>query len=164
MLAQVSYGSCSICESPKGTQMGLSTCQALENSRDWHVDSEFMEDNIIVVLHTLPFLPIHNQFWQFPLCNMYQLWELDELHQLLLDLVKDIFHRLHKYLTTGNVKDQCDNRFTSLPPYPGLQRFSNAFDWMKSSSWQCKKICVKGCLLAVVMIHDLLWHVPVPRS
>jgi hypothetical protein len=35
------------------------------------------------------FIEIRNQFWQFPLCNVYQLWQPDELHQLLPGLVKD---------------------------------------------------------------------------
>jgi len=81
-----------------------------------------------------------NQFSQFPLCNVYQLWQPDELHQLLLGLVKDLLHWLLKYLKARNVKDQFDNQFTSVPRYPGLQCFSKPFDSTKSGSWQGKEI------------------------
>jgi len=43
MIAQVSYGSCQMCESPKGAWMGHSTCQALDNSRGQHVYSELLD-------------------------------------------------------------------------------------------------------------------------
>ena len=54
-----------------------------------HIYSELLEDNNIDALHTLGVLPISNQFWQYPHCNVYQHWQADILHQLLLDLVKD---------------------------------------------------------------------------
>jgi hypothetical protein len=66
------------------------------------------------VLHTLGVYPIRNQFWQYPLCNVYCLWQPDELHQLLLGLVKDLLHWLLKYLKARNLKNQFDNRFTSV--------------------------------------------------
>jgi len=91
-------------------------------------------------VHTNHVHPIRNQFWQYPLCNVYRLWQPDELHQLLLDLVKDLLHWLSKYLKATNVKNQFDNRFTSVPRYPGLQHFSKPFDWMKRSSWRGKEI------------------------
>jgi len=84
--------------------------------------------------------PIRNQFWQYPLCDVYRLWQPDGLHKLLLGLVKDLLHWMLKYLKARNLKDQFDNRFTSVPRYRGLQRFSKPFDSMKSSSWQGKEI------------------------
>jgi len=101
---------------------------------------ELLDETDIDVLHTPGVHPIRNQFWQYPLCNVYRLWQPDELHQLLLGLVKDLLHWLLKYLNTRNVKDEFDNRFTSVPRYQGLQRFSIPFDSMKSSSWQGKEI------------------------
>jgi len=83
---------------------------------------------------------MRNQFWQFPLCNVYQLWQPDELHQLLLGLVKDLLHWVLKYLKARNVKDQFDNRFTSVPQYPGLQCLFKPFDWMKSGCRRRKEI------------------------
>jgi len=62
------------------------------------------------------------------------------LHQLLLGLVKDLLHWLLKYLKARNVKDQFDNRFTSVPQYPSLQHFSKPFDSLKSGTWQGKEI------------------------
>jgi hypothetical protein len=69
----------------------------------------------INVLHTLGVHRIHNQFWQYPLCNVYYLWQPDELLQPLIDLVKYLLHWLLKYLQVRNVKDQLHNQFTSLP-------------------------------------------------
>jgi len=140
MVAQVSSGSCPICEIPKGAPMGHSTFQPLDNPRDQHVYLELLDETNIDVLHYLGVHPIRNQFWQYSLCNVYRLWQPDELHQLPLGLVKDLLHWLLKYLKGRNLKDQFDNRFTSVPQYPGLQRFSKPFDSMKSGSWQGKEI------------------------
>ena len=109
MVAQVSYGSCPMCEIPKGAPMGHSSFRPLDNSTDQHIYSELLEDNNIDALHTLGVHPIRNQFWQFPLCNVYRLWQPDELHQLLLGLVKDLLHWLLKYLKARHIKDQFDN-------------------------------------------------------
>ena len=77
------------------------------------------------------------------------MWQPDELHQLLLGLVKDFLHWLLKYLKARNVKDQFDNRFTSVPRYPGLQHFSKPFGSLKSGSWQGKEIRGMIRILAV---------------
>ena len=71
------------------------------------------------------------------------------MHQLLLGLVKDLLHWLLKYLRARYVKVQFGNRFTSVPPYRGLQRFSRPFDLMKSDSWQGKQIRSMSRTLAV---------------
>jgi len=149
MIAQVSYGSCQMCEIHKGAPMGHSTFRPLDNSRDQHIYSELLEDNNIDALHTVGVHPIRNQFWQYPLCNVYRLWQPDELDQLLLGLVKDLLHWLLKYLKARNVKDQFDNRFTSVPRYPGLQHFSKPFDSLKSGTWQGKENCGMLRTLAV---------------
>jgi len=129
-----------MCGIPKGAPMGHSTCRALDNPRDQCVYSQLLDETNIDVLHTLHVHPIRNQFWQFPLCNVYRLWQPDELHHLLLRLVEDLLNWLLKYLKARNVKDEFDNRLTSVSRYPGLQRFSEPFDSMKSSSWQGKEI------------------------
>jgi hypothetical protein len=98
-----------MCEIPKGTPMGHSTFRPLDNSRDQHIYPELLEDNTLDALHTLSVHPICNQFCQYPLCNVYHLWQPDELHQLLLDSVKDLLHWLLKYLKARNVKDQFNN-------------------------------------------------------
>jgi len=92
-------------------------------------------------VHTLGVHPIHKQFWQYPLCNVYRLWLPDELRQLLLGLVKDLLHWLLKYRKARQVKFQFHNRFTSVPRYPGLQHFSKQFDSLKSDTWQGKGMC-----------------------
>jgi hypothetical protein len=89
MIAQLSYRSCPMCEIPKGAPMGHSTFRPLDNSRDWHIYSELLEENHIDALHPVGVRPISNQLWQYPLYDVYRLWQPDELHQLLLGLVKD---------------------------------------------------------------------------
>jgi len=121
MVAQVAYGSCLMCEIPKGARMGHSTCWPFNNSTDQHIYSELLEDNNIDAQHTLGVCPIHNQFWQYPLCNDYCLWQPDELYLLLLGLVQNLLHWLLKYLKARNVKDQFDNQFTMAPRYSGRQ-------------------------------------------
>jgi len=73
-------------------RLGHSTFQPLDNSSNQHIYSELLLDNNIDALHNLGVHPIRYQFWQFRLCNVYRLWQPDELHQLLLGLVKDILH------------------------------------------------------------------------
>jgi len=141
MVAQAWYSSCEMCEIRKGAPMGHSYFQPLHNSRDQHLYPELLEDNNLYTFPTLGFHPLRNQFWQYPLCNVYHLWQLDELHQLLLGLVKDLLHWLLKYLKARNVKYQFDNGFTSGPRYPGLQHFTKLFDSSRSGTWQGKEIC-----------------------
>jgi hypothetical protein len=109
IIAHVSYGSCPMCEIPTGAPMGHSTCRTLDNSRDQFVYSELLDATNIDVLDTLHVHSIGHQFWLFPFCNVYQLWQPDELHQLLLGLVQDLLHWLLKYLKARNVKNQFDN-------------------------------------------------------
>jgi len=139
MVAQVSYGSCPMCEITKGEQMGHSNFQPLDNLRDQHIYSELLQDNNLEPLHTLGVHPIRNQFWQYLLCNAYCLWQLDEFHQPHLGLFKDLLHWLLNYLIAREVTDQIDNRFTSVQRYPGLQHFPKRFDSFKSGTWQGKE-------------------------
>ena len=94
-----------MCEIPKGAPIGQPSFRPLDNPRDQHVYLELLDETNIDVLHTLGVHPIHNQFLQYPLCNVYRPWQPDELHQLLLGLVKDLLHWLVKYLKARNVKD-----------------------------------------------------------
>jgi len=140
LIALVSYGSRPMSIIPKSAPMGHSTCRALNYSRNQHICSELLKEPNLDVLYTLYVHPIRNQFWKFPLHNVYQLWQPDEWHQLLLRLVKDLLHWWLKYLEDRNVKDQFDNRFTSVPRYPDLQSFSKLFDSMNRGFWQGKVI------------------------
>ena len=140
MVAQVSYGSGLMCEILQGSLMGHSTFWLLNNSRDRHIYPELLEDNYLDAQHTVGVHPIRNQFWQYFLCNVYCIWQPDELHELLLGSVKDWLHRLLKYLKDSNVEDQFDSRFTSVPQYPGLQYLSKPCHSLKSGTWQGKEI------------------------
>jgi len=62
------------------------------------------------------------------------------LHQLVLDIVKDLLHWPLKYLKVRQVKDQFDNRFTSVPRYSCLLHFSKPFDSWTCSTWKGKEI------------------------
>jgi hypothetical protein len=95
MVAQISYGSCPMCKIPKGAPMGHLSFLPLLISQDQHIYSELLADNNIDSLHTLGVHLICNQFWQYPLCNVYRLWQTDTLYQLLSGLVQDLLHRLH---------------------------------------------------------------------
>ena len=63
MVAQVSYGSCLMCEMSKGVPMGHSTFRPLDNSRDQHIHLELLQDNNIDTLHTVGVHPIRNECW-----------------------------------------------------------------------------------------------------
>jgi len=128
MVAQVSYGSCPMCQIPTRTLLGKSTFRPLINSRDQHVYPEMVEDDNIDALQSRDVCTICNQLWQSPLRNVYRLWLSDTIHQLLLGLANDLLQRLLKYLKPRNVMDQFDNQFTSVLRYPSLQHFLNAFD------------------------------------
>jgi len=92
MVAEVSYGLSLICEILKGAPMWHWIFQPLDNSRGQHVHLELKNESNIDVLHTLGVCLIQNQFWLYPLCNVYQLWQPDALHQLLLGLFKDLMY------------------------------------------------------------------------
>jgi len=125
---------------PEGAPIGHSTFWRHDNPRDQHVYLELLDKTNINVLHNLGVHPICNHFWQYPICNVYRLLQPDELHQLLLGLVKDLLHWHIKYLKARNVKDQFDNQFTLVSQYSGFQRFPKPFDSMTSGSWQGKDI------------------------
>jgi len=129
-----------MCERSKAAPMGHSTFRPLDHSSDKHVYSALLVETHIDALHTLGVHPICNQFWQYPLCTVYWLWQPDQLHQLFMDLVKDILHCLLQYLKARKVKDQLDDQFTSVQWYPGLQCFSAPFESLKSGPWQGKEI------------------------
>jgi len=120
--------------------MGRYTFSILHNSRYQEVFSELPDKPISDVAQTLGVYPMQNQFWHYPLCNVYCLSQPDELHQLLLGLVKDLLHWLLKYLKAGDVKNQHDNLFPFAASCPALQLFTKPFDSMKSSFWQGTEI------------------------
>jgi len=111
-----------------------------DNSRDHNIHLELLEERYMDAVYTLGVHLICNQFWQYPFCNVYRLWQPDELHQLLLGLVKDILNWLLKHLKVRQVKDQFDNRFTLVPKYPGFQHFSEMCDWFKTYTLWVKEI------------------------
>jgi len=89
IVADVSYGSCAMCQIPKGAPMGHSTVWPLDNRSDPHIYLEHQDKTNIDVLHSLGVHPLCNQFWQYHLGNVYRLLQPEELHQLLLGSFKD---------------------------------------------------------------------------
>jgi hypothetical protein len=68
---------------------GIPTFCPLDNSSDQYVLLKFPPESDIEVLSTIGVHQICNQFWQYSLCNIYQLWQPPALHQVLLKLRKD---------------------------------------------------------------------------
>jgi len=116
--------------------MGCWTFRLLENSTDQHVCAEVLDKTQSDDLLTPGVHPISNQLWRYTLCNVYLLWLPDELHQLLLSLVKNILRWLFKYLNARNDQDESDNWFRLVPRYPGHECFFEPFNLVNSSSWQ----------------------------
>jgi len=87
-----------MCEIRQCAPMGHSTLWLLDYSIDWHIYSKLQEVENIDVLHTLGVHLICNQFWHCPFCNVHQIWQPEELHQMLLASIKDLSHLLLIYL------------------------------------------------------------------
>jgi len=157
MVAQIPHGLCLLCEVLQGALMGHSTFRLLDSSRDQHIHVELQMYSNIDSLHSVGVHPICNQFWQYPLCKVYQLWQSDELPQLLLGLVKDILKLLLKYVKSRNGKDQFVNWFTSVPWCRSLQRFFEPFDGWKIGTWQGIEMCGIIRTLAANWSAILVW-------
>ena len=84
--------------------------------------------------------PITNLFWDYPLCNVYRIWQPDTLHQLYLGIVKDLFEWVTEYMKMQGLKAEFDTRFSSVPHYPNMLRLSKPFDALKNGRWQGKEI------------------------
>jgi len=80
MIALVSYGTCPLCEISNDALIWHSTFGPLHNSRDEPDYTELLDEMDIDTLHTIGLRTIRNQFWQYPLWNVHQLWPPDELH------------------------------------------------------------------------------------
>jgi len=74
IVVQVSYGSCPMSDIPKAVRMRHSTSWPPDNPRDQHVYLELLDETNIEVLNTVGVNPTCNQFWRYPLCNVYRLW------------------------------------------------------------------------------------------
>jgi hypothetical protein len=98
-----------------GALIGHSIFQPLDISKEVHIYSELLEDNNFYALHTLGVHPIRNQFREYPLCYIYQLWPPGELHLMLLGFVKYLLSWQLKDLKVRQLKDRCNNQFTSVP-------------------------------------------------
>ena len=78
--------------------------------------------------------PIANSFWDYSLCDVYRLWQPDTLYQLYPGIVKDLYKWVEEYMKMRGLKAEFDARFTSVPHYPNLLRFSKPFDALKNGT------------------------------
>lgn len=98
-----------MCEDLKGTLLGYSPFQPLDHSRAVQVQSEHLKESHIVALHFVHVHHICNQFWHYLLCIINWLWQLNEIHWLLLCIVIDLLHWQLKYRTVRTINDSLDN-------------------------------------------------------
>lgn len=137
-LTQIIGGACPICEIPKGPVMGHDKPTRKFKPRSVEEYQERLGD--VDELKQVYLQPIANLIWDYPLCNVYRLWQPDTLHQLYLGIVKDLFEWVTDYMKIRGLKAEFDARFTSVPHYPDMLRFSKPFDALKNGTWQGKEI------------------------
>jgi hypothetical protein len=79
----------------------------------------------------------HNNLWNYPLCNVYSLWNPDKLHLFYIGLVKTLLGNwLLPFLSRGQLRKRFNRRFISVPKYPNLHWFKRFFDEVNSGPWQ----------------------------
>ena len=95
-LTQIIWGACPVCEVPKGPAMGHN-----KQTRNYIFPcrAEYQErlDDCMDELKAVNIPPIANPFCDYPLCDVYRLWQADTLHQLYLGIVKDLFEWVTEY-------------------------------------------------------------------
>ena len=138
-LTQIIGGASPVCEIPKGQAMGHDI-QARKFKLRSSVEYQDRLDDYADELKQVHLQPIPNLFWDYPLCDVYRLWQPDTLHQLYLGIVKDLFEWVTEYMKIRGTKAEFDARFTSVPHYPKMLRFSKPFDALKNGTWQGKEI------------------------
>lgn len=109
IVALVSNGLYHICEIDIGIPFGHSTFQPPINRRDQYNCFEHLIEFRYDALCTLYVHPMHDQFWQYPVCHFAWHWQPYELHQLQREIVMDLLNCLLQYLKARNDKDECVN-------------------------------------------------------
>ena len=111
---------------------------------------------------------ITNPFWNYPLCDVYRLWQPDTLHQLYLGIVKDLFEWVTEYMNMRALKAEFDAWFTSVPHYPNMLHFSKPFVALKNGTWQGKEIRMMvrslGAVCALLLSSDVQGMTPLERA
>ena len=138
-LTQIIGGACPVCEIPKGIAMGHDK-QSRKFKPRCVAEYQGRLDDCADELKQVHLQPMSNLFWDYPLCDVYRLWQPDTLHQLYLGIVKDLFQWVTGYMKIRGMKEEFDARFTSVPHYPNMLRFNKPFDALKNGTWQGKEI------------------------
>ena len=93
-----------------------------------------------------------NPLWRMPLCNVYRLWQPDELHVFFIGLVKTLIGEwLIPFCSARGYEKRFHRRFKRVPRYPQLKRFTKAFHQVQSGSWQGKEMRMMARFLLVVI-------------
>jgi hypothetical protein len=79
-----------------------------------------------------------NPLWEFPACDPYKLWQPDILHLLHLGIVKVMMEWVTGYMKDHGMLDRFNERFKSMPAYPGFARPRRSYD--EVSAWQGKEM------------------------
>ena len=157
-LTQIIGVACPVCEVPKGPAMGHDK-QTRKYKPRCRAEYQKRLDDCMDELKAANLRPIANPFWDYPLCNVYRLWQPDNLHQHYLGIVKDLFEWVTEYMKMRGLKVEFDARFTSVPHYPNMLRFSKPFDALKNGTWQEKEIREMVGSLGAVCARLLLSNV-----
>ena len=93
-----------------------------------------------------------NPLWKYPLCDIYRLWQPDELHVFFIGLVKTLIGEwLIPFCAARDYERRFHRRFQRVPRYPNLKRFKKAFHEVQSGSWQGKEMRMMARFLNLVV-------------
>jgi hypothetical protein len=126
-----------MCEITK-SKMGHEKGEAKDKARSQNKYKELLKKGSVKKLDSRYVQPVYNNLWDYPICDVYQLWQPDVLHQFLLGLVKHVMEWLIWHLKDVKLLSRFDKRFKSIPPYPGFYPFRRSYS--EVSSWQGKEI------------------------
>lgn len=93
-----------------------------------------------------------NPLWKMPLCNVFSLWQPDELHVLFLGIVKTMIGDwIIPFCAARNFEKRFHRRFKRVPRYPQLKRFRRTFHEVQSGSWQGKEMRMMARFILIVI-------------
>lgn len=82
--------------------------------------------------------PIFNDFYDYPLCNLYKLWQLDWSHQFMLGLFKHLIIWIIVFLRKEGLLARFNRQFKKITNYPGFSPFKKSYE--EVSQWKGKEM------------------------
>ena len=137
LITKVRNGAYPMCEISK-PEMGHETGPKIGKKRDAVHYQQLLGRDAEDELEALNVRPTNNRLWDYPLCDVYRLWQPDTLHQFYLGLAKTTIEWLMQYLERHGLMNRFNKRFKSIPPYPEFYPFRKAYN--EVSKWQGKEI------------------------